>query len=233
MKAIAYLRVSTDEQAEEGISLEAQASTIDSYCRMRGFDLVDVVEDRAVSGSIPLAERKNGRRVLELVANGQAGAVVALKLDRLFRDCVDCLTVVGRWDQTGVALHLVDLGGQAVDTSSAMGRFFLTVMAGAAEMERNLIRERTRLALAEKRRQGEHVGSVPFGFDLDGPGGRLIPNPEETAVIERICELRGQKLSLRSIAAVLNAAGVPTKRGSQWSGAHVLRVLDRVEKQDG
>ena len=73
-----------------------------------------------------------------------------LKLDRMFRNAGDCLATVEAWDRAGVALHVVDLGGNAIDTTSAAGRFMLVVLAGAAEMERNLIRERTKAALAVK-----------------------------------------------------------------------------------
>jgi len=141
MRAVAYVRVSTEEQATEGISLEAQNHRVRAYCELRGLELVDIITDAGVSAGKPLARRDGGARLLHLIRRGEAVAVVAFKLDRLFRNCADCLTVTATWDRSGVALHLIDLGGQAVDTSTAMGRFFLTVMAGAAEMERGLVAE--------------------------------------------------------------------------------------------
>jgi DNA invertase Pin-like site-specific DNA recombinase len=119
------------------VSLEAQESAMRAYCRMRGLEIVEMVRDGGVSAGKPLADREGGKRVLKLVHNHKVKGVIAWKLDRLFRDCSDCLLVTRRWDKQGVSLHLIDLGGQAVDTSSAMGRFFLTVIAGVAELERN------------------------------------------------------------------------------------------------
>jgi DNA invertase Pin-like site-specific DNA recombinase len=148
--AIGYVRVSTEEQARDGISLDQQTQAVRAYARMRGLELADVIADEGISAGKSLSARPGGAAILVAVRRQDAGAVVAYKLDRLFRDCADCLTVTRTWDGLGAPLHLVDLGGQAVDTSSAMGRFFLTVMAGAAELEHNQIRERTSAAMRHK-----------------------------------------------------------------------------------
>jgi len=131
--AVLYLRVSTQEQAREGISLAAQEAKLRAYCALRGLRIVEVVTDAGVSGGKPMHSREGGSRILDLVKRSAVAHVIAYKLDRLFRDCADCLTVTAAWDKKAIALHLVDLGGQTLDTSSAMGRFFLTVMARAAE----------------------------------------------------------------------------------------------------
>ena len=222
--AIAYLRVSTEEQATHGVSLDAQEQRVRAYCTMRGLDLVDIVVDAGVSGGKPLQTRPGGSRVVDFVKRGKVDHVVSIKLDRLFRDCADCLQVTEKWDRKGVALHLVDLGGQAVDTSSAMGRFFLTVMAGAAELERNQIRERTRAALAHKKSRGECVGQVPFGFRLAEDGVHIVADGDESQTIAHIRDLREQGLSIRKIADHLNQTGVPS-RGSKWHPTTVSRIL--------
>jgi site-specific DNA recombinase len=213
---IAYVRVSTEEQANEGVSLDAQEARIRAYCAMRGLELAEVVIDAGVSGYKALADRDGGRRVLEMVRTRKVGAVVALKLDRLFRNCADCLDVTAGWDRHGVALHLVDLGGQAVDTSSAMGRFFLTVMAGAAELERNQIAERTSTALQHKASRGERVGAVPFGFTLDTDGVHVVPVESEQTVIALARELRSAGLSLRAVAAELARRGHASRTGKAF-----------------
>jgi len=166
MKAIGYTRCSTNEQADSGLGLDAQSERIKAYCTMRGIDLADIITDAGVSGGKPLATRDGGQRLLTDLKNRRAEAVVMLKLDRMFRNAGDCLTTVERWEKTGVALHVVDLGGNAIDTTSAAGRFMLVVLAGAAEMERNLTRERTRSAITVKRGNGQRIGTVPYGFDL-------------------------------------------------------------------
>jgi hypothetical protein len=131
--AVGYVRVSTKEQAS-GVSLDAQVQFIESYCRMRNLTLVAIHRDPGVCGSTALDDRPGGAEVMAAIAGG-VRHVVAYKLDRLFRDTIDALTRVRAWDGSGVAMHLVDMGGQTVDTSTAMGRFVLTVLAAAAEME--------------------------------------------------------------------------------------------------
>ena len=173
MDAIGYVRVSTAEQADSGLGLAAQHERIRAYCTLKGLQHFDIIVDEGISGGKPLADRDGGRRLLETIRDRKAEAVVMLKLDRMFRDAGDCLATVETWDRAGVALHVVDLGGNAIDTTSAAGRFMLVVLAGAAEMERNLIRERTRSALAVKRASGKRISRTPYGYDL-GPD---IPRP--------------------------------------------------------
>ncbi|MCH9003026.1 MAG: recombinase family protein, partial [Planctomycetes bacterium] len=95
---------------------------------------------------------------MDALRQRRADSVVMLKLDRGFRNAGDCLTTVEQWERKGIALHVADLGGNAIDTTSAAGRFMLVVLAGAAEMERNLTRERTRAALAVKKSNVQRVG---------------------------------------------------------------------------
>ncbi len=154
-----------------------------------------------------------------------------LKLDRMFRNAGDCLATVEAWERSGIALHVVDLGGNAIDTTSAAGRFMLVVLAGAAETERNLTRERTRSALAVKRSNHERVGAVPYGFNLAGDGTSLIPDEREQAVIAVIRSMRATGRSLPKIAAELTTRGVPTKTGrsTRWSHQACARILARCE----
>jgi site-specific DNA recombinase len=223
-RAVAYIRVSTEEQATEGVSLAAQEAAVRAYCAMRGMDVAEVVIDAGVSAGKPLASREGGARVLSAVKRGEVSSVVAYKLDRLFRDCADCLTVTREWDRCEVALHLIDLGGQAIDTSTAMGRFFLTVMAGAAEMERNLIRERTASAMAHMKSQGERVGAVPYGYRLGADGVHLEAEDSEQRMIGLVRAYRAEGLSIRAIAERLNLEAAPA-RGGRWHPTSVARLL--------
>ena len=225
-RAVVYCRVSTREQATEGVSLDAQESALRAYCALRSLDVAAVVVDAGVSGGKAMAAREGGRRVLDLVDSGEVGSVVAYKLDRLFRDACDCLAVTAEWDRLDVSLHLVDLGGQSIDTSTAMGRFMLTVLAGAAEMERNQIRERVTAALAHKASKGERVGQVPFGSRLAVDGVHLENDDDEQRVIELVRALRADGLSLRAVADRLNADNVPA-RGKRWHTTTIARLVAR------
>jgi DNA invertase Pin-like site-specific DNA recombinase len=152
--------------------------------------------------------------------------VVAFKLDRLFRDAADCLVVTKAWDRANVALHLVDLGGQAIDTSSTMGRFFLTMMAGVAEMERNMIRDRTAVAMARKQERGEYTGGqCPFGWRLAADGTHLEPDAAEQAMIAAARRWQAAGLSLRKIGTALAADGYLPRGGGQWAASSVKCLL--------
>lgn len=226
--AIGYVRVSTQEQAEHGISLDAQEARIRAYCTMRGLDLVEVVIDAAVSaGKYTLDEREGGSRIIAAVKAFTVRHIVSVKLDRLFRDAEDALHQTKAWDKAGVALHLIDLGGASIDTSTAMGRMFMTMMAGFAELERNVIAERTALALARKREKGEKTGGdVPYGKMLATDGRHLIDNPSEQITIALIRDVRQAGISIRGIVAELTRQGLTNRVGRAFAPTQIVRMLE-------
>lgn len=224
-KAISYVRVSTVEQASEGISLAAQTQAIRSYAAFRGLELVHELSDPGVSAGKPLQDRDGGRQLFRHARHPHVGAVIAYKLDRLFRDAADCLAVTKEWDELEVDLHLVDLGGQPVDTSTAMGRFFLTIMAGVAEMERNLISERTKAAMNHLKLQNKRIGGIPYGYQLADDKRTLVPNAEEQRVIAIARQKRGEGLSLRKIAAALTDEDIRSRNGRPFSAQQIQRML--------
>jgi DNA invertase Pin-like site-specific DNA recombinase len=227
-KAVGYVRVSTEEQATHGLSIPAQQEAILAYARMRGLDLIEVVVDAGVSGSRPLGARPGGQKLLALLAEGKASHVIALRLDRLFRNAADCLQTVENWTKRGYVLHLLDVAGNSIDTNSSAGKFMLTVLAAVAEMERNQIAERIRTVLRWKRNNGKVFGHAPFGFARDGDA--LVPVEAEQKTLELIFDLRARGYSLRKIARTLEARGIPTKCGGRWAAATVRKLLARAEE---
>jgi site-specific DNA recombinase len=230
LRAVGYVRVSTQEQARSGLGIDSQVERVRAYCAFRGLELVEVIVDAGVSGSIRLSDRAGGRAVCDLVEAGRVDAVVSMKLDRLFRDAADCLDMTRTWDDAGIGLHLLDLG---IDTTSAVGRAFLTVAAGFAELEKNLIGERTAAALGQLKAQGVRLGGEAFGVrrtaDVDAAGRRTWEAAQDEAdVVALMVELRAQGMTLRAIVAELNARGVPTKRGGAWQACTVGKILARV-----
>jgi DNA invertase Pin-like site-specific DNA recombinase len=236
-RAVAVVRVSTGMQVESGASLDAQREAVEHYAKAMGLELVEVVEDPGVSGAVPLAQRPGGRRVLELIERGEVGAVIAPKLDRLFRDAADALAVTREWDRHGVALHLLDV---RLDTSSPMGRLFFTLLAAFSEWERSAIASRTSTALQHLAAQGVVLGADPLGRrrgDERDEHGRLVvvEVPEEIATVERIVALRRQGLTLRAIAAALEAEGHKPKRSrsGKWAISVIRDVLARALREQG
>ena len=221
--AIALVRVSTEQQADGGVSLEAQTAKVKAYAAMKGLVLVDVIVESGVSGGKALAEREGGRRLLAAIKARKVGHVIAVKLDRIFRNTADALTTTEAWTSAGVALHLVDMGGASLDTSSPMGRLMLTVIAGVGEAEKNLIGERTATALRHKKSKGERVsGHPPIGFRF--VEGSVVEDEREQVAVKRIKGLAAAGYKSTKIASILNREGVKS-RGACWYGRSVLNVL--------
>ena len=234
MKAIGYTRCSTQEQSDSGLGLDAQAERIRAYAVLKGLELVEIITDAGVSGGKPLASRDGGQRLLKALKARRARGVVFLKLDRGFRNAGDCLATVEEWDRKGVALHVVDLGGNAIDTQSAAGRFMLVVLAGAAEMERNLTRERTRSALAVKKANGQRVGTIPYGWSLADDGKTLESVRSEQQVLADMKAMRADGKTFQAIANELTERSILTKQGrTTWSGEAVRMILKRAGVKRG
>lgn len=130
-QAVLYVRVSGDEQQ----AAPEQEARIRAYGKLRGLDTIDVVYDIGVSAAEPLSSREGGKRLLELIRREQVNTVVVYSLDRLFRSTIELLTTTSAWEKKGVALHVVNIAGQSLDCSSAVGRFLMTLMAAAADLE--------------------------------------------------------------------------------------------------
>lgn len=223
-RACAYIRVSTEEQALEGVSLAAQEDRIRAYAAAQGLDLGEVYRDEGVSAGDLLETRPAGARLIAAVRAGEYAHVVALKLDRCFRHAVDCMQTIESWTKNGIAVHFVDLGGQAVDTRTAMGKFFLTIMASCAELELNTIRDRTRTALQHKRRRGDRLGTTPLGFRTPAPGAALVLDETELLTVRRLLELCADEEPFSHVARRLDTEGYSTKRGGRWHSATVRLV---------
>jgi DNA invertase Pin-like site-specific DNA recombinase len=170
---------------------------------------------------LQLSQRPEGQKLVQAIAKKRARHILTLKLDRLFRSAADALDQTAQWDKGKVALHILDMGGSIIDTTSAMGRMFFTMMAGFAEMERNLISERTRTALRHKKAASRvYCRMTPLGFDRQGD--KLI---QEMKVVRKVLALRAQGLSMQTIADAMNQAGAPTKQGGKWHAVTIQKVL--------
>lgn len=225
MKAVGYCRVSSREQVD-GTSLASQEHMIRAYTAMKGIELVDVLVDAGVSGGKPLATRPEGSRLVALVESGDVQSIIICKLDRGFRSASDCLINVENWERANVSLHILNLGGTTIDTSTPTGKFFITVMAGAAELERNMINERCQEGRKACKAAGRRIGEVPFGWILDNDGKTLVPEATEQDALALVYSLRSEGHSLRAIATELNRRGFQPKKGrGVWSHGQVQSLL--------
>jgi DNA invertase Pin-like site-specific DNA recombinase len=223
MKAIGYVRVSTDRQAEQGVSLEAQEAKIRAMATVQGAELFEVIVDGGESAKN--LNRPGLQRLLALVDSGKVEAVIVAKLDRLTRSVKDLCGLLELFEKRGVALISV---AESLDTASAAGRLVITIMAAVSQWEREAIGERTRDALRHKRTSGERVGNIRFGFRLSPDGKHVEPDPSEQGVLTEIRHLRQRGHTLRGIAAALNRQALRTRRGSAWRLEHVARIIKQA-----
>ncbi len=220
MRTVGYVRVSTDRQADQGVSLEAQEAKIRAMATVHGTELAEVIVDGGESAKT--LNRPGIARLLAMVDAGGVKVVIVAKLDRLTRSVKDLCGLLELFEKRKVTLISV---AESLDTGSAAGRLVLNIMTAVSQWEREAIGERTRDALRHKRSQGQRVGNIPFGSRLGGDGQRLEPDPAEQQALAEIHGLRKRGVTLRGIATDLNHRAYRTRRGTPWRLESVARVL--------
>ena len=221
MRAIGYVRVSLEKQAEKGVSLEAQSEKIRAMATVQGSELVDIIVEAGESAKN--LNRPGVQKLLALVDGGRVEAVIVAKLDRLTRSVKDLCALLERFERKRVALVSV---AESLDTGSAAGRLVINIMTAVSQWEREAIGERTRDAMSHKRRNGERVGNIAYGYRLAGDDRHVEPDDGEQAVLTRIRSLRRAKKTLRAIAGEPNDSGSQTRRGTSWRHEHIKRIVD-------
>jgi DNA invertase Pin-like site-specific DNA recombinase len=235
---IGYCRVSTEEQAREGVSMEAQRKRLAAYCTAQGYELIGIESDNGTSGSVAPGKRPGLARALALVRKGEADGLLALKLDRISRSTRTVLELVDDCRRRGWRLVSVY---EQLDTGSAAGRLVLTVLAALAEMEREQVSERTRFALSEVASQGRARSRfTPYGWRT-GEGGTeqrkgdrdvLVEEPQEQRILRRMLDLQAQGEGPSAIALCLNRNRLRQRNGRPWSRQRVAQVLQRHEERE-
>ena len=210
---IGYLRVSTDEQGQSGLGLEAQEQRVRAMATVKGVALYDVVTEAASAKSL---DRPVLQQAMTAVARGDVAGIIVAKLDRLTRSVRDLATLM----EEGVPFISC---AETVDTSTATGRMMLNVIVTIAQWERETIGERTREALQAKKRRGEVLGNVPYGYRSEG--GRLVIEPKEAEVIGAVRDAHARGRSLTQIAETLNECGCKTRRGTPWKYQYVQAIV--------
>lgn len=218
MRAGLYLRVSTEGQAANGVSLGVQEERLRSYCAAKDWEVAKVYRDEGASAKT--LDRPALQALLADVKAKALDAVVVLKLDRLTRSVRDLGTLIETFERRGVAL--VSLG-ESIDASTAAGRLMLNVIGSVAQWERETVSERTKQAMSHMRQHLEVYGHEPYGYRRAGK--TLEPVEEELKVVVRIQEMLAGGASLRKIVAALDADGVPTKNGGKWAPQTVAGIL--------
>ena len=217
---IGYVRVSSEEQATSGLSIDSQRERIRAYCHARGWELADIVTDAGWSAST--LERPGMDTVRTLMRQQLVDAVVSVKLDRLTRSVRDLHALLQLSQETHVGLVSVT---ENLDTTSAAGRLMVNVLGAMAEWERETIAERTVAALAVKRQRGERVSRFPSIGQEEGERGA-----DERAALDMVRQQleRNRTASLRGIARVLDDNGYRNRAGRKYHASAVQRMVRRI-----
>lgn len=215
---VAYIRVSTEEQAREGVSLDAQESKIVAYAAALGWTLSDIVRDAGESAKS--LNRSGIVTLLEQVRAVWIERIVVAKLDRLTRSVRDLGELIDLCSKHDVALVSV---GETLDTSTAAGRMVVNMLGVVAQWEREAIAERTATSLAHKRQERTVYGSTPFGYVRKGDA--LVPCAGEQAALCEAIRMDRAGSSFRQIAAMLTERRVRPKRGRAWYASSVRAML--------
>jgi DNA invertase Pin-like site-specific DNA recombinase len=217
-RAIGYCRVSTSDQADFGVSLDAQTERIKGWCAGNGYELGRILVDRGLSGG-RCDNRPALQEALRVVLQGDS--LVVYSLSRLARSTRDTLMIAETLDRRGA--DLVSLS-ERIDTTSSTGKMVFRMLAVLSEFERDVISERTSMAMAHLRSSGKYTGGFePYGYQ--NVGGCLQVVPHEMEVVRIIHRLHGDGLSLRSISRRLHANGFSSRTGKAFQPIQIARIL--------
>jgi site-specific DNA recombinase len=211
-----YLRVSSEEQCERE-TIDIQREFLAEYCRLYSYEVAQTYADDGVSGTIPLYERPEGRRLLKDSREGKFQTVLVKKLDRLGRTLLVIVDAHDRLQEAGVTLRSAT---EPMDTSTPSGRLIFQMLASFAEYDRENIRERTQAGLRRAFRDGKHTGVVPYGYRVRAEDGRLEVVEEEAEIVREIFANIVSGSTPYGEAKRLNALGVPPPgwryRSGKW-----------------
>ena len=229
LRVVAYLRVSTDRQAEEGLGLKVQEDAIRGWAKARNAVVAAVMADEGVSGSNGLDSREALPEALDALRRGDADGLVVYRLDRLARDLIIQETLLAEVKRLGgevFSTSAAEAGYLADDPDDPSRKLIRQVLGAVAEYERSMIALRLRSGRKRKAKDGGYAyGSPPFGFRVED--GELVPDDGEQETLKRARGLQASGSSIREIVTILNEEGRSTKRGTRWHPTTVARVLGR------
>jgi DNA invertase Pin-like site-specific DNA recombinase len=225
-RAIGYIRVSTDQQRESGLGLEAQRTALKQTANRLQLTLSETFTDAGLSGSLSIEDRPGLADCLNAIRRGDT--VIVAKRDRLARDSF--LSVLIEREATKKGVRIVSAAGEGTDSDDPAATFTRRILDAVAELERSLTGARTRAALLAKRARGERAGNEPYGFRVNGDGRTLHPHDVEQQILRLIQECREAGYPLRAVAAELNRAGFTTRTGNRWQHTHIASILQTIQR---
>lgn len=221
MKTAIYIRVSTEEQATEGYSISAQKQKLKAYCIAQDWEVVGFYVDEGISAKN--MERPQLQQMIRDIKAGKVECVLVYRLDRLTRSVLDLYKLLEIFDKNNCKFKSAT---EVYDTTTAMGRMFITIVAALAQWERENMGERISMGFSEKVRQGKYALNFrPFGYDLDIKTGKLSINPHESKIVRLIIDLYIEGYGANRICKYLNERNIKTKAGNNWNDKPLMQLL--------
>lgn len=226
MKCVGYIRVSTLDQSQNGVSLDAQRAAIVDYCRMHNLELMEVCRDEGISGG-KSSNRPGLKTAMGMVCKHKA-VLVVYSLSRFARSVIDATRLIDQIRNCGADFASIT---EQIDTSSAMGKFIFTIFAALGEMELGQIKERTKAALRHKMALGQRVSKKPpYGYGVDETGKMLVVDLYEQAVIGHMLHT-GKQIGVYKVCNHLNRMGIMARSGKNWHPNSVIKIIQRERQK--
>ena len=223
MKIAGYCRVSSDKQANEGMSIEVQESQIRKYAELYDVELMEIVVDAGESAKN--LKRPGMQKVIGLMDSGLCDGILMVKLDRLTRSVKDLCYLLEKYFSKDKILISVQ---ERIDTNSAMGRMIMNVVMSISQWEREATSERTKAILAHKKSNGERVGNIPYGMKLSPDGVHLVHDLDELRIISAIKDMRIGNMSYSEISKVLADGCNRNRTGKHFTISAIHRIANII-----
>lgn len=223
-KAIGYVRVSTQKQAQDGLSIDAQVDKIKKWADFHEYELAHIFIDEGISGK-KVINRPKLKQALESLERGTA--FVFYSLSRVSRNTIDTLTIADYIDKKGADMVSIS---EKIDTTESTGKMIFSILAALNQFERDQISERTKLVIDYLRSNDKAYSHPPFGYDRRGDD--LIKNTAEQNTITLMLTLHNDGYGYRKIATTLNTREIRSKHGGQWYAKTVKQVLNREKDRE-
>jgi site-specific DNA recombinase len=218
---LAYLRVSSDQQAKSGLGISGQKEHIRNYAKSQGIRIKKYYCDAGISGAKGIDNRPALAQMLEDLSDGQV--ILCAKRDRLSRDAFLNMWIEKEAGKVNAQIESACGEGNGDNPASEMMR---RIVDAFSQYERQLVSERTKIALKKAKERGTTLGKPPYGYKRDSIG-RMVKNPDTYPIRERMVELYEDGNGWSAICHILNDEGVLSQTGKKWSPTVVMRILSK------
>jgi len=219
MKILGYIRVSTKLQSEKGNSLKLQKSKIKDYCKLNDFNLIEIYEDRGISG-MSIDKRDGYKEMVNYLTNNDIDGIVVWSLSRLGRKMKDVVEFMDILKKNNINFFSIK---ENLSNNDKVGSLIMNILGSINEFEVEVIRERIKDVKRNKKQNGEVYGKLQYGWD--NINGKLIKNDFEFRVIKRIKNLRSRGYSWRKISNRLNNDNISSKDGGIWYDGSLYNMM--------